>query len=223
MKLIEVVVLMGAQCISPVQHSQAVTEAAKVECAVVVEKDTDAGTVKVLPPSEADNPKVVAVLQRFKTENVAARMRIEPASAPPALQQASTPRKPLELAAPIAPPETAAADTAETDAIAEPAAPVATADAVESDAVEAAPEKPVKRATKSVAAAKTSDAKHSPPKAKVVRSPQKQPQKTAQKAASQCAASAVQKWYSAGDGRKKYRCVRPGKEADAKPTASKLY
>lgn len=219
MKLIEVVVLMGAQCISPVQHSQAVTEAAKVECAVVVEKDTDAGTVKVLPPSEADNPKVVAVLQRFKTGNIAARMQIEPTSAPPMQQQAAAPRKPLALAAPIAPPapETAAPDTAEADAIAEPPPPVATADAAESDTAEAPAAKPVKPA------AKTSDAKRAPQTAKVAEAPTKQTQKTARKPASECAAGAVQKWYTASDGHKKYRCVRPGKEADAKPAVSKLY
>ena len=41
MRLIEVVMLVGAHCVSPVEHSQMMTDAAKVQCAVVIEKDTD--------------------------------------------------------------------------------------------------------------------------------------------------------------------------------------
>ena len=82
MKLIEVVVLMGAHCISPIQSTEAVTEAAKVQCAAVVEKDAQQGTVRVIPAGAANHPQVVAVIDRFNA-GLPPGTRIEPAYAPP--------------------------------------------------------------------------------------------------------------------------------------------
>ena len=67
MKLIEIVVLMGAHCVSPVQHTNSATKAAKVQCAVVIEKDTQAGTLRIVPAGASREPEVVAVLNRLDT------------------------------------------------------------------------------------------------------------------------------------------------------------
>lgn len=65
MKLIEVVVLLGAHCISPVQHADAVTQVRKVQCAVMVEQDTDTGRVNVTPREAETKPEAAAVLKRI--------------------------------------------------------------------------------------------------------------------------------------------------------------
>jgi hypothetical protein len=126
MKLIEVVVLTGAHCISPVQHMGAATEVAKVQCAVVIEKDTQAGTLRIVPAGASGKPEVVAVLERLDGET-----SIEPAFAPPAqsappaaVRQAQAlaplpqtpplPEIPAEAARPAAP-ETAEPVTAQTE------------------------------------------------------------------------------------------------------------
>ena len=67
MKLIEIVVLVGAHCVSPVQHTTNATEAGKVHCAVVIEKDTQAGTLRIVPAGASREPEVVAVLNRLDT------------------------------------------------------------------------------------------------------------------------------------------------------------
>lgn len=103
MKLIEVVVMLGAHCISPVQHADAITEVGKVQCAVMVEQDTDTGRVRVTPPEAASRPEVAAVLKRIADGNAAGPAPgtlIEPAWAPPAAQQGA--------AKPSAKPEAAA-------------------------------------------------------------------------------------------------------------------
>jgi len=70
MRLVEVVMLMGAHCVSPVEHSALVTEAGKVQCAVVIEKDTDRGTMTVTPGGAASDPQVMAAIERFRTAPV---------------------------------------------------------------------------------------------------------------------------------------------------------
>lgn len=83
MKLVEVVMLVGAHCVSPVEHSHMMTDAAKVQCAVVIEKDTDKGTLSVTPPGAAADPQVAAALTRFDAAPVTtAGTRIVPARAP---------------------------------------------------------------------------------------------------------------------------------------------
>jgi hypothetical protein len=124
MKLIEIVVLLGAQCISPVQHSAATTEVQKVQCAVVIERDTAAGIVRIVPAGASTRPEVVAVLDRIDSDGT---QRIAPAGAPPP--------------DPTAPAQTAAAEPA--PAIAPPPEPVT-----------AAPEKPVKEEAPAAEAAK---------------------------------------------------------------------
>ena len=130
MKLIEVVVLMGAHCISPVQHSNAVTEAAKVQCAVVVERDTEKGSTRVLPAAAANRPEVVAVLRRLNggvQADIPPGTRIEPAFALPGGNATATPAAaqpvPSEITAaapPVQPPDAAPTPPAEEKAPTKP-------------------------------------------------------------------------------------------------------
>ena len=62
MTLIEVVILAGAQCLSPVQEAAGATEVSKVPCAVVIRLDQQTGDVQFTPPAAATDPKVIAML-----------------------------------------------------------------------------------------------------------------------------------------------------------------
>lgn len=195
MRLIEVVMLMGAHCVSPVEHSTLMTDATKVQCAVVMEKDTERGTLTVTPPAAAADPQVAAAVERFRLAPVdgAGGTKIVPAWAPagvppsevkptrqepPAAPRAATP-PPATLQAsetPPVPPEAGAKPEARLALLSPPPPKRTPARAT------VAPARP-KAATKQGAATP--------------------------KAASQCKGSAVAKWYTTGDGRKKYRCVKP--------------
>jgi hypothetical protein len=62
MTLIEVVILAGAQCLSPVQEARGTTEAGKVPCAVLIRMDQQTGDVEFTPPAAATDPQVIAML-----------------------------------------------------------------------------------------------------------------------------------------------------------------
>lgn len=66
MKLVQIVILLGQQCVSPVEQTPGVTDVARVPCAIVIERQTDTGSVQVKPPSQAGNP-VVAILSERQT------------------------------------------------------------------------------------------------------------------------------------------------------------
>lgn len=209
MKLIEIVMLMGAHCISPVEQSQLMTEAGKVECAAVVEKDTVSGAVKVVPEGASGDPKVAAVINRFNS--VAAEgAKIVPAFAP-AGSPPSTVVPPRPVAAAPSPiiPEPAEAAPAETPQQVASAAPAA---------VQAEPPKrpePVARIT--VPAPKkqqkpASAAKPASPKKQVAAAQEAAPDP---KSNAQCKGNAVAKWYKTDDGHRKYRCVRPEPTGDS--------
>jgi len=240
MRLIEVVVLMGAHCVSPVEHTPLMTQAAKVQCAVVVEKDTEQGVVKVTPQEATSDPKVAAVVARFNQTPpnglTGTGTRIVPAWAPAGgPSTVFTPRPSAASTTPapaIAPQETApvAADKPapgeppaeeSTPAVAEPppaavvaeAAPETTAEAPaplrKKPGVEASQPvqqktvtAPVKHHGPKRSAAKTQAAKSQPAK------PQAAAKVKVPKKGGQCSGAATPKWYTAADGRKKYRCVR---------------
>lgn len=65
MKLVEVVILTGLQCVSPTQNTSLSTEVSKVWCAVIVESDAEAKTIAVTPRSQVDHPMVKSVLTRI--------------------------------------------------------------------------------------------------------------------------------------------------------------
>lgn len=68
MNLIEVVLLAGVQCMSPVQPAEGTTVLGKVPCAVLIRLDEDTGDVDFTPPSAASNREVIALL--VKTDDV---------------------------------------------------------------------------------------------------------------------------------------------------------
>ena len=186
MKLIEVVVLTGAHCISPVQHTGVATEVAKVECAVVIEKDTQAGTVRIVPAGASDRPEVVAVLERLDDGT-----RIEPAFAPPNASAAAAAPPPRAKVVSPAPQVTPALEMTEATPPAEP-----------EQAVEPAADEPEKAETKKAATKKAEPRKPERKKAEATK------EKPADK--SKCIGEAKPKWYTTAEGRRKYRCVLPG-------------
>jgi hypothetical protein len=214
MRLVEVVMLMGAHCVSPVEHTQMMTDAAKVQCAVVIEKDTDTGTMTVTPGGAASDPQVVAAIERFRLAPVdpltGGGTKIVPAWAP-----AGTP--PVEIKPPVV----------KASAVPEPIVPpadetsVATPDpATPSPAPAAAAASPV--AAKTATVAKPAPSRETrvatlapPPQKRQIAKPApakvapatKQPAAATQSA--QCKGTAVAKWYKSGDGHRKYRCVNP--------------
>jgi hypothetical protein len=190
MKLIEVVVLAGAHCISPVQQTGAATEVAKVQCAVVIEKDTEAGTLRIIPAGSSREPQVVAVLERLDREE--SGTTIEPAFAPPGATP-PPPSTPTETALfpATGPKQQIAAEPSKED-VAPPAEETVTA--AEAPAQAEKPAKPKNAETKK-AGAKKSETEET---------------KTASKPASKCLGEAKPKWYTNDEGRRKYRCVLPG-------------
>ena len=220
MRLVEVVMLMGAHCVSPVEHSPMMTDAAKVQCAVVIEKDTERGTLTVTPPEAARDPQVAAAVARFNAAPVDALSgggtRIVPAWAP----AGSPPREvkwPVAKVAvapqPAVPPPPALASS-DLDATTPPPAAAPAADKAETAPPPVRPEEaasaakpPTKLATLSAPPPKQPVAKRTASTKKVQKA---RPQKAAAaKPGSQCKGAAVAKWYTASDGKKKYRCVKP--------------
>lgn len=208
MRLVEVVMLMGAHCVSPVEHSQMMTDAAKVQCAVVIEKDTDRGTLTVTPQDAARDPQVAAAIARFGSAPVdglsGGGTRIVPAWAPagsppseiklPVAKAPAAPVEPAPAAAPLA-----SSDLDATGTVQKPQ--------VESEVAAAPP--PVEQKVATLA---------TPPQkraaARPVAAPKKAHSARAQKAAAtssvrQCKGPATAKWYTTADGKKKFRCVKP--------------
>lgn len=62
MNLVEVVILLGAQCLSPIESAPGFTEVAKVPCAVMVRHDPRTDDIEFVPPTAATDPRVIAML-----------------------------------------------------------------------------------------------------------------------------------------------------------------
>jgi len=209
MRLVEVVMLMGAHCVSPVEHSALVTEAGKVQCAVVIEKDTDRGTMTVTPGGAATDPQVMAAIERFRNAPVdpltGGGTKIVPAWAPAGSPPVEV-KPPASAAASVPPPIAPPADEfAVPEAAAPPAPPVAPATATAATPPKAATPAPqTKVATLVPPPQKRPAARQAPAK--------KQPASVSEpppKQSGQCKGEAVPKWYKAADGHRKYRCVKP--------------
>lgn len=67
MNLVEVVILVGVQCLSPVESGPGITEAGKVPCAVLIRHDPDTAEVDIVPASAATDPNVIAMLVKPRT------------------------------------------------------------------------------------------------------------------------------------------------------------
>ncbi len=206
MKLVEVVILAGTHCISPLQHTDGLTDAAKVSCAVIVEKDTAANTISVMPPWQANAPEVRMAISAgpdaLPGAEIAANkaLRIEPAAAPPIAVPPPPPASENADAPASLPKENTEPDLANQSAEDPAAAEQDQPQDAESDAVkEAAPKK----------------AQDRPVRLAEANQPLRKPSRTARASNGQCLGAARPAWYTNKDGRRKYRCVLPGK--------SKLY
>lgn len=72
MRLIEVVILAGSHCVSPMQGGDGITEVVKVPCAVMVRHDAATDAVEIVPPAAATDPQVIAILVKPETAPAAA-------------------------------------------------------------------------------------------------------------------------------------------------------
>lgn len=111
MKLIEVVILAGSHCLSPLQSGDGLTEAGKVPCAVLIRQDPETQAVQIIPRGAATDPQVIALLMKSAAS---------PASSPPqqAKQEMSpSPPVPADLPMPRPRPVVVASDEGRTDAI----------------------------------------------------------------------------------------------------------
>ncbi len=242
MRLVEVVMLMGAHCVSPVEHTQMTTDAAKVQCAVVIEKDTDTGAMTVTPGAAAKDPQVVAAAERFRAAPsdplTAAGTKIVPAWAPagsptveikpPVVNPAGRPGASMAAPAVSPPPATspsteqasaqeASGDGAAADDTPEVAAAPAASDVNTPDIP---PAKPVP--VKKVATLMPPEQKRSPAKAAAAKRQPAAAAAVAGKASSQCMGTAVAQWYTAADGHRRYRCTTASQPASPR-TSHQLY
>ena len=221
MKLVEVLMLMGAHCVSPLEQTQMTTDATKVQCAVVIEKDTGKGTLTVNPREAAADPLVAAAVARFAAAPVdplsSSGARILPARAP-----AGTPPVEVKVSGTSAAmPPSPSAEEPSAAAAAVPPPPAAgrgmlASPEPEQEVAVLAPAKPQRPPAKAEPAAKP------PAKAKVPGA--KPPAKAKVPGAiskGQCKGTAVAKWYTAADGHRRYRCVRP--EPAGYKTPAQLY
>ncbi len=229
MRLVEVVVLMGAHCISPVEQAptQMTTDVGKVQCAVVIEKDTERGTLKVTPQTMIADPRVVAAIARVDAK--AGATKIVPAFAP-----AGSP--PTEIKPPppftadggaLLPdtgtqqPDAGEVKSASATVAEQPLSGAAEETKVESPAAPVVETKPVARKVVTLAPADQKPGASNAARAQKAGPPKKQQAAATDAPAgqsSQCKGSAVAKWYKTADGHRKYRCVRPVPTSDTPPS-----
>ncbi len=220
MKIVEIIVLMGTQCVSPIQHAPMMTEVSKVPCAVVIEKDTVTSQMEVSPPAAVNHPTVSKAMVRLSAQTgnaVAAApaapqpFRIEPAAAARRAAIASPIMPPLPpgagkpLQEPLSPP---AAMAPEAETIPPPEQQVASLVEEPQDAA-AAPEPP-----------ETAAAPPAKPEAKAKPAKRKKagPSRTAG-LSDRCKGTATAKWYKNKQGHMKYRCVSGSRSAKPKKAA----
>lgn len=81
MNLIEVVILVGAQCLSPMEQGPGLTVIGKVPCAVLIRQDPQTSDIDIVPPSAATDPQVIAMLVKPKPGNAISKMDRLPVTA----------------------------------------------------------------------------------------------------------------------------------------------
>jgi hypothetical protein len=217
MKLVEVIILAGAHCISPLQHEDGLTSVTKVSCAVIVERDSETNRVAITPPSMAGAPEVrlalAATRKPVKAEvdvmaaspatpatapatppATARALRIEPAAAAP--ERAPPPPAATRLPDPLPPPASADADSARSAGAEIP--PASEAQPQDAERADTAVDTSVKSPRRSVRMADAGDSAGAA-------------RRTGKGASAQCRGAARPAWYTNKDGRRKYRCVTSGK------------
>ena len=90
-KLVEVVILLGSQCMSPLQQGEGVTDVGKVPCAVLIRQDAATGDTEFIPRSAATDPEVIAMLVKPRAADAAQHAPDEVMGKPTAPQ--SLPRR----------------------------------------------------------------------------------------------------------------------------------
>ena len=201
MKLVEVVILTGMQCISPVQNTSQATVAAKVWCAVVVEKDTVANAVVITPQAQADHPAVQVVLRRLNP-------------APPAqIQSAPLTSQPTDVISERRPSMPVPDAGAPADRLQQQAQPEAiTAKPMPRPAIaadEPTDMPPPETESETGSTASLDPAPAPEPQAKQLESKKAaSPKPSVKKRSGQCTGPARPVWYTNKDGRRKYRCRR---------------
>lgn len=180
MKVIELVFLIGAQCVSPVQNAPGLTEVAKVQCAVVIERDSETNIVRVTPESAAALPRVAEAVKRVSMPPVAA-------AAPPPPQQPLVQNDAGVVRLDVPPPPPAIADR--TSGGPPPAAA--------ENKPDPAPQKEqlASVSPESAAAPETPEPVTAKPAAR-----------SSKEATNLCGAGRKAVWYTASPGHRKYRC-----------------
>ena len=90
MNLIEVVILAGVHCVSPVETAEGTTVVGKVPCAVLIHMNEQTGDVAFTPPAAATDPQVIASLVRTE-ETQSATLEIAAGGPPPEGDTQDTP------------------------------------------------------------------------------------------------------------------------------------
>ncbi|MCB1377756.1 MAG: hypothetical protein KDK89_05220 [Alphaproteobacteria bacterium] len=244
MKLVEVVILVGSQCISPLQHTANETVAGKVSCAVLIHQDTEKNLLMATPAAAVSHPRVRLALglpvdagatapepdAPFEGLEPNPKRKLVSGQGGMALSLEAEGKQAMTPAAPEQPgvtvihvqrpsdEELRPAETATTVQVSqEPpqpeAAPPETGDGASESAMVGdgvavdetpdmpdqgepsaaeAPAKPAKKATRTASASGSA-------------------KKRAGKRSDKCGTRRVANWYTNAQGRRKYRCVLPGK------------
>jgi hypothetical protein len=206
MKLVEVVILTGLQCVSPTQNTSLSTEVSKVWCAVIVESDAQAKTIAVTPRSQVDHPMVKSVLTRIALAWTPPDKRVLLQSGLKVIDPTPTAAAATAQAAPAAQTLKSATMIAKTPAaLPEAETPVPTAateDAADAVGDGASPEDTA-AAIDEAPAPETQTAAL----ATEAEPPAKKPAKrTGKKRSDVCRSGTKAVWYTNSEGRKKYRC-----------------
>jgi hypothetical protein len=227
MKLVEVVVLVGAQCVSPVQHAPHMTVAGKVPCAVLIHADQNSRHVAVTPAAQQQHPKVRLALARIAGAGTPQALppAETPATAGPPVASADVPSPPVpepQIAAAAGIGAVPSADDRRERI--EPASSVQGSldglelkDTIQIEADPAAgDDTQVAAVEPDTGAAETPEPAKEPPKRRKTARSTATDSKIAQMTANiktVCRYPRVAKWYKNKSGRLKYRCAVSGKSA----------
>ncbi len=206
MKLVEVVILTGLQCVSPTQNTSLSTEVSKVWCAVIVESDAQAKTIAVTPRSQVDHPMVKSVLTRIALAWTPPDKRVLLQSGLKVIDPTPTAAPASAQAAPAAQTFKSATMIAKTPAAlpeAETPVPTASTEDVPDAVGDGASPEDTAAAIDETPAPKTQTAAL----ATEAEPPAKKPTKrTGKKRSDVCRSGTKAVWYTNSEGRKKYRC-----------------
>jgi hypothetical protein len=201
MKLVEVVILTGLQCVSPTQNTSLSTEVSKVWCAVIVESDAEAKTIAVTPRSQVDHPMVKSVLTRIALAWTPPDKRVLLQSGLKVIDPAPKPVATSPQAAPAAQNMKSATLIAKT-----PAPLPATETPVPTASTDEAPDTVGDGVSPEDTAAAIGDTP-APALATEAEPPAKKPaKKSGKKRSDVCRSGTKAVWYTNSEGRKKYRC-----------------